>query len=64
MDEYTNYNYKTGTHTYHMQTVSFIIIEGCVNRDILTLLYIKHLFLKMLFSSFLSGNFRKHSAIF
>ena len=50
MGEYTNYNYKISTHTYFIQTVSFIIIEGYVNDDILTLLYISYLFAKMLFS--------------
>ena len=40
MDEY-NYNYKLtiATHTYLIQTVSFIIIEGYVNHDILASLY-------------------------
>ena len=42
-------NYKIGTHTYLIRTVSFIIIEGCVNHDILTLLYMKYLFMKILF---------------
>ena len=35
MDEYTNSNYKIGAHTYLIQTVSFIIIEGYVNHNIL-----------------------------
>ena len=50
MDEYTNYNYKIGTNTYVIQTVYFIIIKGCVNHDIITLLYNRHLFVKMPFS--------------
>ena len=49
---------------YLIHTLSFVIIEGCVNHDILMLLYISHLFVKMLFQSFLSGNIRTNSAIF
>ena len=50
MDKHTNYNYEVDFHTYLIQTVFFIIIEGCVNHDILTLPYISHLFVKILFS--------------
>ena len=50
MDDCTNYNYKIGPYTYIIQTVSFVIIEECVNHDIPTLLYISCLFVKMLFS--------------
>ena len=38
MNEYANYNYKIDVHTHFIQTVSFIIIEGQVIHDILTLL--------------------------
>lgn len=27
MNEYTNYNYKTGTHTYFIQTVSLLLLK-------------------------------------
>ena len=30
IDECTDYNYKIGTHKYLIQTVFFIITEGCV----------------------------------